>query len=377
MKIYPIKQKRYLTIVMSSVAKFKMSHLSGVLLSGCLILTSCQSAQENNFQTGKRAFTDDVNVVVTSFAKRETFYKEFENNGALKSNQRAQLSFGESGKVVKVNATNGQLVHKGDVLVQIEDVVQRFNYEKACRNVDRCKLSFEESLINQGYTLKDSAIVPENVMKMALIRSGYQDAINDRYMANHRLKETKVIAPFDGVIADLEAKPDNETSLYKYCCTLIDNSTFEVSFPMLESEISQLQPGMKVEVIPFAFTNDTLIGKLSEINPKVEDNGMVNVKALVINKNGKLVDGMNVKVMVKKEMGKSICVPKEAVTLRQERNVVFVAHNDTAYWRYVDVGETNSTYSEITNGIGEGEQVVIEGNFNLAHLSPIQVINSK
>ncbi len=347
-----------------------------IFISGLMLLIACQSKQETKFKTGKRSFSDEVNVVVTSLAKRKAFYKEFENNGTLKSNQRAQLPFGEQGKIVKVNVSNGQFVNRGDVIAQVEDVTQRFSFEKACRNVDRCKLSFEESLINQGYTLKDSADVPENIMKMALIRSGYQDAINDQYLAAYRLRETKVIAPFNGIVADLEAKPNNETSHYKFCCTLIDNKAFEVSFPMLESEISQLQTGMRVEVIPFAFSGDTLIGKLSEINPKVEENGMVNVKALVYN-TGKLVDGMNVKVMVKKELGENLCVPKEAVTLRQERNVVFVAHNDTAYWRYVDVGETNSSYSIIKGGVGEGEQVVIEGNFNLAHLSPIQVIKQQ
>lgn len=348
-----------------------------ILISGLLLMSGCQTSEENKFKTGKRTFTDDVNVVVTSVAHKKPFYKEFLNNGTLTSSQRAQLNFGEAGKIVKVNASNGQYVSKGEVIAQVEDVTQCFNYERACRNVEKCKLSFEESLINQGYTIKDSAQVPENIMKMALIRSGYQDALNDKYIAAYKLEETKIIAPFNGIIADLEVKPNNETSLYKFCCTLINNTVFEVTFPMMESEISQLKTGMKVEVVPFAFSEDTIIGKLSEINPKVEENGMVNVKAIVSNKGKRLVDGMNVKVMVKKDLGTNLCVPKEAVTLRQERNVVFVAQNDTAYWRYVDVGETNSTYSVIKGGINDGEQVVIEGNFNLAHLSPIKVIKQQ
>ena len=357
--------------------KHRQSGLFSYYLSLVLtvvLIASCNSSKEADFQSGKREPTDDVSVVVTSTAQNQTFYKEFENNGALKACQRAQLPFGESGSITDINVTNGQQVRRGAILARVEDVQQRFNYEKASRNVDKCRLSFEESLINQGYTLKDSASVPENIMKMALIRSGYQDAINEKQLAAYRLRETKVTAPFNGIVADLEAKPNNESASYKFCCTLIDNSAFEVTFPMLESEIAQLKTGMLVEVIPFAFNGDTIIGKLSEINPRVEENGMVSVKALVPNKNGRLVDGMNVKVMVKKDLGKKLCVPKEAVTLRQERNVVFVAQNDTAYWHYVDPGESNSSYTVINEGIREGDHVIVEGNFNLAHLSPIQVI---
>ena len=56
---------------------------------------------------------------------------------------------------------------------------------------------------------------------------------------------------------------------YYDCCSLIDNREFEVSFPMLEAEMAQLQKGMDVEVVPFAFEGDTLHGRLFEINPKV------------------------------------------------------------------------------------------------------------
>ena len=342
----------------------------------CLLISinACKPSQDNKTKTSKRSFKDDVNVVITAKANRQNFYKEFFNNGVLSSYQKAQLGFNETGKIIRIKASNGQFVKQGDTIAVLEDFTQQFNYEKACRNVEKCRLSFEESLIDQGYTLSDSASVPANVLNIALIRSGYQDALGNKKLAAYRLKNTHVIAPFSGIIADLEAKPNNLSSSYKTCCTLIDNQAFEVEFPMLESEVSQLEVGMQVHIVPFAFTQDTLIGKLSVINPKVEENGMVDVKAIVKNKSGKLLDGMNVKVMVKKDLGTKICIPKDAVTLRQERNVVFVAHNDTAYWRYVDVGETNSSFSVIKGGIYEGEQVVVEGNFNLAHLSPIKVI---
>ena len=342
------------------------------------MLISCNAGdQQQEYAVGKRDHTEDINVVVTSKAKQGTFYKEFENNGKLAACQSAVLNFEQSGKIVSVNVGNGDLVDKGEVLASIEDSQQKYSYEKALRDKEKCYLALEEALLNQGYSLTDSASVPPNTMKMALIRSGYLDAVNDVDLARQNLEGTSVIAPFPGIIADLEAKAFNETSSYKHCCTLIDNRAFEVSFPMLEAEMAQIEKGMHVEIVPFAFESDTLTGTLTGINPKVEENGMVQVKAQVANKNGILAEGMNVKVMVRKPQGNKIYVPKEAVTLRQERNVVFVERNDTAYWHYVNVGETNSKYTVINDNINPGEDVIVEGHFNLSHLSPVQVIQKK
>ncbi len=60
----------------------------------------------------------------------------------------------------------------------------------------------------------------------------------------------KTKAPFNGIIADLEAKPYNQTSAYKSLCTLIDYSKMEVVFNVLETEITNLTPGMRVEITP-------------------------------------------------------------------------------------------------------------------------------
>lgn len=348
------------------------------LFWGFSMLISCSSKEEQQkYQVGKRDHTEDVNVVVTSKAKQGTFYKEFENNGKLAACQCAVLNFEQAGKIISVHVRNGDHVTKGDIVAIIEDSQQTYSYEKAMRNREKCYLALEEALLNQGYSINDSASVPANTMKMALIRSGYQDAVNEVDMARQNLNETKVVAPFSGIVADLEAKAFNETSSYKYCCTLIDDNEFEVSFPMLEAEMAQIEKGMTVEIVPFAFETDTFAGTLSGINPKVGENGMVEVKAEVANKKGMLAEGMNVKVMVRKPLGNKIFVPKEAVTLRQERNVVFVEKNDTAYWRYVDIGETNSSFTVISENISPEEDVIIEGNFNLAHLSPVQVIQEK
>ena len=79
--------------------------------------------------------------------------------------------------------------------------------------------------------------------------------------------------------------------------------------------------GDKVVITPYA-GGDAFEGSVSEINPLVDANGMVKVKALV-NAGGKLFSGMNVRVSVRRSLGERLVIPKSAVVLRSGKQVVF------------------------------------------------------
>ena len=355
-------------------AKFsllKMNQLI-ILLLFAVFLSSCNSKTDQQKNFGRMNRFEDQNIVVTGFAQKGTFYREFESNGKLKAVNRATLIYELDEEILTVDVKNGARVETGQVLSVLDETKQRHNHERACRTLDKARLNLEDVLIGMGYQLEDSSSVPEHIMKIALIRSGYTDAVSEKELAAINLKKVKVTAPFSGVVAGLEAKPYNRTGQYKEFCTLIDDSSFEVEFPVLENETAQLKVGMPLVVIPYAFENDTIAGRLSAVNPTVNEAGMVLAIATVPNKTGKLTDGMNVKVIVRDAVPNQIIIPKSAVTLRQERKVVFVCKNDTAHWRYVNIGEENAQFCTITgNQIKPGEEVVVDGNFNLSHLAPV------
>lgn len=335
-------------------------------------ISSCNSKADQQKNFGRMNRFEDQNIVATGFAREGTFYREFESNGKLEAVRRAVLQYELDEEILSVNVKNGQRVAKGQVLSVLDETNLRYNYERACRTVHKSRLGLEDALIGMGYQLEDSMSVPEHIMEIALIRSGYTDAVSEKELALIRLNKTKLKAPFSGIVADLEAKPYNKPGQYKIFCTLLDDSSFEVEFPVLENEAAQLREGMPVVIIPYAFENDTLTGWLSAINPTVNEAGMVLATAAVLNKTGKLTDGMNVKVIVRDAVPNQVIIPKSAVTLRQERKVVFVCKNDTAHWRYVTIGEENSQFCTVSgNQINPGEEVVVDGNFNLSHLAPV------
>lgn len=126
-------------------------------------------------------------------------------------------------------------------------------------------------------------------------------------------------------------------------------------------------------VSPFSGNENVCRGNIREINPVVDKNGMVAVKAVLDNASFKLYDGMNVRVRVQRATDKQLMIPKSALVLRNNRKVVFTCKNGLAQWVYVQTSLENSESYVVTEGLQEGDSVIYEGNINLAHESPISV----
>lgn len=145
----------------------------------------------------------------------------------------------------------------------------------------------------------------------------------------------------------------------------------DVEFSVLESELPMIKQGDAVSVIPFS-GGDSRQGKVTEINPMVDENGMVKVWASVTGGDG-LIDGMNVRISVKRAVEKALVVPKSAVVLRSGRPVVFTLDGDKAIWNYVTTVLENLDHYTITEGLSPGDSVIVTGNINLAHEAPVKV----
>ena len=153
-------------------------------------------------------------------------------------------------------------------------------------------------------------------------KSGYEQSKAQYESAQYDMEQATLTAPFDGVIANLFEKRYNMPKTSEPFCRVINTGNMEVDFTVLENELPLLKVGDKVEITPYASAAGVRQGSISEINPLVDENGMVRVKARV-NGSNKLFDGMNVRVSVKRSVGEQLVIPKTAVVLRSGKQVVF------------------------------------------------------
>jgi|SRR5690554_5263042 len=350
-----------------------------LLLLQALLVLSCSNPDT---ETGAAALEDysfangevqhPVKVLLIESAD---FNHELISNGTISAAYKADLRFESSEVIEDIFVRNGQRVSKGQKIATLSQFKLRNTLAQAMDNLEKSSLELQDVLIGQGYALRDSLQVPEEVMKIAKVRSNYENSVIQYELARHHLDRSVLYAPFDGIVANLFSKKYNIPPGTDPFCTIIGNQALDADFMVMESELAMISVGNPVQIAPFAFTDYTVDGKITEINPMVDVNGMVKVKAQILSHGARLYDGMNVRIRIQRSLGHQLFIPKEALVLRSNRKVVFTIKGGKAVWNYVQTGVENSTGYLVSEGLRAGDSIIYEGNRNLAHDTPIRIIN--
>ena len=352
--------------------KFILPIVASLLLLAC----NGKSKKTEEEELAKMEQQEENHVVKVQVARVAPFNLELISNGKAEATRKATVNFEVADMVREVRVKNGDRVRKGDVLAIVDDYKAQQTLEDARLTMEKANLDLKLAVISEGLqSLEDTVKIPPKRMEAIYLQSGYQNSINAYKKAQREYSLVRTTAPFDGIVADLEAKPYNQTAAYKSLCTLIDDSKMEVVFNVLETEISNLQAGMEVEITPYANHEHTLKGEITEVNPRIDENGMGKVKAVTGNRGALLVDGMNVSILVKRQIDNKIIVPKSAVLPRQGKKVVFVYQKGKAIWRYVTTGYENSSEVSVEEGIVPGDTVIHENNLGLSHMNNVTIEN--
>lgn len=351
----------------------KTKHI--ILIIVCIALQACTNSSEDSKGKSSR-FQQEATVtqVQTMKLSPSEFKKELISNGKLVAIRKCALQF-EQGEVIQsLPIYNGKKVRKGDLLAAQNNFRLSNALDQAKQNRAKARLAFEDLLIGQGYEMKDSLAIPANIWRIAEVKSGWGAAKTTYQKALHDYQASKLYAPFDGIIANLNTQEYEKSNANEAICTLIDPSCFRANFSIMESEFGDLQNGDEVIIQPYSSSVDYK-GKLTQINPQVDENGLIQLSAEVNNPDGKLMEGMNIKVIIQKAVPEQMIVPKSAVLLRQNQEVVFTHNNGEALWHYVKTDLENSHSFTIKEGLQFGDEIIVGGNLNLSHEAQVKANN--
>lgn len=340
---------------------------------GLLLLASCSSSDDKATKDKETVSVDAIEmtaVVDTLTLRPSVFSNDIVSNGRVKAGESADMFFRNAELVSEVLVKNGQRVRRGQPLARLD--LFKLNAEKS-RNeaaLEQARLELKDVLIGQGYDPDKSDAIPADVMRLARIRSGLNQAEATYSLTLKDIELSTLSAPFDGVVANVRTNPHSIASVSEPFCRIINDGVMNVEFPILESELPLVAIGEPVEVTPFN-GGDKQTGHVTTINPLVDENGHINVSASLSGAKG-LIDGMNVRVRSRHSLGDRLIIPKSALVLRSGRQVVFTYKDGKAMWNYVTTGLENLDSYEVVEGLEPGMVLIVTGNENLAHEAPVK-----
>jgi len=335
-----------------------------------LIITSCNDLKGGYSDADVLQNENIVSEGIAVNVQKSTptkFQKQIISNGIIEATQKSELHFRTNEHLAKINVKNGQNVNKGQVLAQLDNDIILNQLNKAKIDLDKAETKLQEEKINYGLDSQDDTNINITVLRNLNIKSGNTEAKNTLEKAQLLYEQTFLKSPINGVVANIDTKVGNFITSGDVFCTIINLSKMDVIFSVQEIDLNVVKIDQEVNITPFSDTNITYKGKVSEINPIVNENGLIQVKAKVNGTNNALFDGMNAKVLINQPIDNVIVIPKEALVLRSNREVVFTVKNGLAKWNYVKVLNENSTSYAIKDGLKLGDTIIVSGNMNLAH----------
>ncbi len=346
-----------------------------------IITAAFYSCTSNTGNTGKSETENKIKViprkVSATVIKPENFAFQILSNGIVKAGNRAELFFETTGVIKKVNVHNGSKVQSGEVLAVLYNGQQLLALEKARETRKQAITELNSLLIGYGGREGDTNSVNRSLLQSLKSQSGYNMAMLNLKSARMEYENTFLKAPFSGVVANLSKQQHDRIDNAKPFCILLDNEHFIVDFDVMEQDVPKVNLGQKIKVMPVVAEENQFAGTITEINPVVDKNGLVNIKAGVSNqskKNGfKLLSGMNVKIIAETVKQGCLIIPKSALVLRDNKKVVFTYSNGKAKWNYVETAAENSTSYLIANGLKSGDTVITDGALNLAHDAEVEL----
>jgi len=314
---------------------------------------------------------------------------------ALNQNDlRAQVT----GYITGIYFKDGQYVHQGQKLYEIDRQQYQANLDQAIANLNVTKANLaraQQDADRYAGLLKQDAVAKQVYdhamadlesakMQMEAANSGVRNA-------QTTVKYSTIYAPFTGTIGISQVKigvlvTANQTLLN----TISSNDPMAVDLAVDQREISrfvQLQNNLSAK-------NDSIFvlqlpgnvtypqpGKVSLIDRAVDpQTGTIKARLVFSNPQNMLKPGMNVNVRIKNNSTDSamVMIPLKAVTEQMGEYFVFVVNDSSqAIQQKLSLGPRINDKVVIRHGVNEGDKIITEGFQRLRDSSKVNVTMSK
>jgi len=334
--------------------------------------------------------------------KEEPFEVLRDYGGEFSSDAMANLSAEVTGVIREINVRLGDPVKTGDVLAVIDPVTyqQRVRELEASVAVSRAsveearaqKANLEADLARRKPLLARNLVTAREIedlqaqIAVAAQRIDVAQATvqqNQARLSTGRvsLQDTRVRAPFDGVVAERFADIGNHVTAGQALFRVVDNTDISLQLRVAETDSGMITLGMPVVIRVDALGGDSVPGKVGRIAPAV-DSQTRTMRVDVLpdesapNSWSRIKPGMYARAQIVLASKESTPVaPSQAVMKdRDGTRYVWVVKDGKSNRANITPGLRNRDSTEIVEGLGAGDIIVLRGHEKLTEGGVVQLV---
>ena len=341
---------------------------------------------------------DDTVPVVTEKVRRQDVPLYLSGLGKVQALNTVTIRAQVDGKIVQVNFREGQDVRSGDILVQIDPRPYQAALDQvlAKQNQDQAQLGYAQKLLDRDTSLFGKKVLDPQSLDLqqsttaqleALVKADEAAAAN----AKLQLEFTKITSPIDGRAGLRLVDQGNIVHANDQAglAIIAQLQPISVVFALPESNLREINKsiGTSPKNHPFAVAamdreNSQVLdqGELGAVDNQIDEaTGTIKLKALFQNQQLDLWPGQFVNARLLVDTRRQVLtLPSNAVNQGPNGDFVYVIRPDlTAEVRAVKVETSKGDVTLIENGVAEGENVVIDGQYLLKANARVRIKNSQ
>ena len=340
---------------------------TGFTLCGCGGDDSAESSGSNNTSTVQQSARDYATQVVTL----QPLADEVRAIGTVQAYQEVEISPEISGKVKAMHVCVGDQVKQGDLLVEIDDEARQIALRQKKALLKKAEATRKKSLkdAQKGGSLFKQGVISDSESDDIELGKQIADADLDLARADvmkaeKELRDTKIVAPFDGTVALEDIEIGKMVTPGQNLLTLVDISQVKIVVTVSELDITKLSVGSHVEIIIDSLPGKPFTGKVATVGLKADDaTRTYPVEIIVTNEGDILLPGMISRVTIAtKEPKKVIMIPRKAVRTEKGKIIAHVMNQGKVEQRRLYLGREQDERVIVEKGLMAGDMLIISGD---------------
>jgi len=293
--------------------------------------------------------------VVTAPASSQLLGLEIEAIGNAVANESAEITSKTVNTVTAIHFSEGQLVKKGQVLVEFDSAQARAELAGAEAAVAESRSAWKRS----QELFATRALSQSNMDTLEATLKSNESRVD---AARARLEDTIIRAPFSGRMGFRRISVGGLVSPGTVISTLDDTTVMKLDFTVPQAYMFALTSGLPITAQIAGVPNQFFTGRVVTLDSRVDPvTRSIVVRAELPNPQGILKPGMFMTAKITGSAQQALLIPEGALVPEQGKTYVFVVKDGIASKREVTIGQRRPGTVQIVQGLDNGERVIVEG----------------
>lgn len=280
----------------------------------------------------------------------------------------ATISALESGVVWSLQKDLGDKVKRGDVLAELKlDVLEQMAIEA------EANLKFQTYNFKHSQQLMSEGSISEQAHQNT--EYDYKRALSNAKTIRTRLDFGRIRAPFHGRIAQRFIDKGQLVPQGGATFRLVQIDSVRIEAWVSENEIVDFAKGRQVTLTLDSFPNEVFQGTVGKMGTAADGNRRVfPIEVHLANFDERILPGMIGKLQILRQIYRqAVVAPREAILERETGPVAFVAINNKAYLRPLELGAAENDRVVVKKGLTFNDLLIVKGNRDLIDGDPILI----